>query len=1083
MNLRELLPAVPTLAALIALSGTSRGQCSQALSLPDSQPAAGFFVGSNFGAHVAISDDWAVVGEPSFSSGGGLIGNGRIVVYHRTSGATWTEDHIVTGPSSFANLGSSVSLDATYYAPDFLPIVAGMVGANSVLFHTLIHGSWTNQTFTHNTGSFGFAVATDADFAAASDPNASQGYVEFYRSDVNTGVWTAQSTVSWSSSSVPAEFGASLAMDFSWAHGWTIAIGAPSHATPGSPVGAVAQMSWTGGGWSLNQLIIQPMFAPDIDFGRAVALRDPHLVVGAPAAQNSLGQVYPFHYDGSSWASTGTAYYYPDPNSQSGASVAIDGDRWTFAAPGRAGGHGIVALESFTTGLGIGVLLSPNQASGDSFGSAMDYSNGFVLVGDPTHSFGRGAAYLFRPLLVDCNGNGIDDMCDITSGAAHDCNANGIPDSCDIASGFAQDCNGNGIPDSCEGVSPMSILQNPTSNLNAMLGGQQTFSVSVSGGPPSYAWRKNGIVLTNGGSISGATTAILTINPVTAASAGNYDVVVTGPCNQLTSTVAVLDFNPGTPFCFGDNGWSGNAWSTLAGGTSSGEIHALVAFDDGQGQGTRLFAGGTFTSIGGVSASHIAVWNGTNWSAIVGLDGSVDALVVADLDGPGGNPPALYAGGSFLSQDGGVPLLHGIARWNGSGWSPLGSGQVGVSGSVAAMCVHDFDGSGPQLPGLYVAGAFNSAGNSSAKYVARWDGSTWSAVGNQGNLHESSSICSFDDGSGPALYLGVVGGNAGLYQLNSSSQHWNQVLAPPNRIAALQVFDRDGAGPLQPDIYIGLSDPSGGSGGLIAYLAGPTFNSGIVGGVRTLCVGASSTGQAQQLFIGGAFTSIVTATATLAAQGLASYDGNHVNPATLGLTPTLPAAGQALVAVSGIGGSTPLRLYVGGSFNAAGGLAAGNIAAVDLDRVVCPCGNIGAAGHGCANSINSAGALLTSSGIASLSADTLRLTASGELASAFSIPSQGSLVINLIVFGDGLRCVGGSLKRLYKHNAVNGVLTVPQPGDPSISARSATLGDVITTGSTRYYYTYYRDPSQSFCAAPAGNTWNVTNSIAVQWSP
>lgn len=65
---------------------------------------------------------------------------------------------------------------------------------------------------------------------------------------------------------------------------------------------------------------------------------------------------------------------------------------------------------------------------------------------------------------TDCNGNGVDDVEDVTSGAsadcdddllpdecAHtDCNANGVPDLCDLAGGMENDCNGNRIPDSCE---------------------------------------------------------------------------------------------------------------------------------------------------------------------------------------------------------------------------------------------------------------------------------------------------------------------------------------------------------------------------------------------------------------------------------------------------------------------------------------------------------------------------------------------------------------------------------------------------------------------------------------------------------
>ncbi|MCA9290828.1 MAG: S8 family serine peptidase, partial [Phycisphaerales bacterium] len=39
-------------------------------------------------------------------------------------------------------------------------------------------------------------------------------------------------------------------------------------------------------------------------------------------------------------------------------------------------------------------------------------------------------------------------------GAIVDCNGNGVADACDIASGTSQDCNSNGVPDECEGGNP-----------------------------------------------------------------------------------------------------------------------------------------------------------------------------------------------------------------------------------------------------------------------------------------------------------------------------------------------------------------------------------------------------------------------------------------------------------------------------------------------------------------------------------------------------------------------------------------------------------------------------------------------------
>ena len=151
----------------------------------------------------------------------------------------------------------------------------------------------------------------------------------------------------------------------------------------------------------------------------------------------------------------------------------------------------------------------------------------------------------------------------------------------------------------------------------------------------------------------------------------------------------------------------------------------------------------------------------------------------------------------------------------------------------------------------------------------------------------------------------------------------------------------------------------------------------------------------------------------------------------------------------------------------------------DGTGAACPCANTGAAGHGCANSSNAAGAQLVASGTSV--PDTLVLTSSGELPTAFSILLQGNAdLASPAVFGDGLRCVGGSLKRLFNGNASAGTIAFP-PAGFTISARSAALGDVIIPGSSRSYQVYYRDPNLNFCAAPAGNSWNVGNAQRVIW--
>ena len=146
----------------------------------------------------------------------------------------------------------------------------------------------------------------------------------------------------------------------------------------------------------------------------------------------------------------------------------------------------------------------------------------------------------------------------------------------------------------------------------------------------------------------------------------------------------------------------------------------------------------------------------------------------------------------------------------------------------------------------------------------------------------------------------------------------------------------------------------------------------------------------------------------------------------------------------------------------------------------CPCANSGAFGNGCANSVNAAGAHLFAAG--TTTPDTLVLHATGELPTASTIFLQGDASnAGGIPFGDGVRCVAGSLKRMYLHAAALGEVSAPQGGDLSVSARSAALGDPIAPGSTRYYQAYFRDPSPAFCPNPPGDGWNVTNGWSVTW--
>lgn len=104
---------------------------------------------------------------------------------------------------------------------------------------------------------------------------------------------------------------------------------------------------------------------------------------------------------------------------------------------------------------------------------------------------------------------------------------------------------------------PLTVSAPTPASQAVCAGAAVSISVTASGSPPlTYRWRKGGMNLSDGGSISGATTAMLSIDPTTAGDSGSYDVVVTDGFGQpLASSAATLTVNgiPAAPVA-GNNG-------------------------------------------------------------------------------------------------------------------------------------------------------------------------------------------------------------------------------------------------------------------------------------------------------------------------------------------------------------------------------------------------------------------------------------------------------------------------------------------------------------------------------------------------
>ncbi len=144
----------------------------------------------------------------------------------------------------------------------------------------------------------------------------------------------------------------------------------------------------------------------------------------------------------------------------------------------------------------------------------------------------------------------------------------------------------------------------------------------------------------------------------------------------------------------------------------------------------------------------------------------------------------------------------------------------------------------------------------------------------------------------------------------------------------------------------------------------------------------------------------------------------------------------------------------------------------DGSGAAAPCGNLGAAGNGCANSAFAGGANLDATGDAVIGADTVVLTATDIPTGQPGLFFQGDTVQSL-PFGDGIQCTGGNMVRLGVVFAFGGATSI----DTSGLAQAISVKGGVAPGDLRQYQLWYRDPVGS----PCGNLFNFTNGYEIQW--
>jgi hypothetical protein len=219
---------------------------------------------------------------------------------------------------------------------------------------------------------------------------------------------------------------------------------------------------------------------------------------------------------------------------------------------------------------------------------------------------------------------------------------------------------------------------------------------TAAGQPASYVANLNGNIWTNLGSGVNNTVETLAMSGSDLYAGGFFTVAGNHGANGIAK-------------------WDGGEWASLGSGVNGSlapAVHAIAVSATNE-----LYAAGSFTTAGGIPATNIARWTGTNWTNLsLGLGQSFESVpTVYALALSGSN---LYAGGGFVLTGDSIGVNH-IAKWDGTSWSALGQG---TDDYIYALAVSGHD--------LYVGGDFTMAGGLPANRIAKWNGQSWTALGN-----------------------------------------------------------------------------------------------------------------------------------------------------------------------------------------------------------------------------------------------------------------------------------------------------------------------------------------------------------------
>jgi hypothetical protein len=340
---------------------------------------------------------------------------------------------------------------------------------------------------------------------------------------------------------------------------------------------------------------------------------------------------------------------------------------------------------------------------------------------------------------------------------------------------------------------------------------------------------------------------------------------------------------------FGGDGvfaWTGTTWQSL--GATSGSVFAMCSYNG------SLYVGGYFTTAGGLPAYSVARWSGSGWSPLgSGISqGVVRSMAVFNN--------LLYIGGNF-NNAGGVAAGN-MAAWNGSAWLPTAAfnGPVAALGVRTALSLSQHQ--------LFAAGSFTSVGSTPAQHVARFTTSGgWSAMGGGVPGTDAVAISVANTGVSSfdlAVAVDAPGSTQMVWRWNGTG--WTSL---GNVVDSGGNWPPTSLGRFNGQVVVGLdaADQNVRRYDGVANWP-PLLGPGLAG--RVLAIDADGS----DLVVGGSFPTI---------SGVAV---NHIARGGPGNWQPLGTGVEASGAVSAVARTGNGDVVAGGTFAAAGGVAAANIA-------------------------------------------------------------------------------------------------------------------------------------------------------------